>query len=291
MKTHFFLLSIFSVQLFISSASVNAQTNYFTPQHILQFAEYLYSEGDYLRAAGEYQRFLLISESAPDDSILFKIGTCYSLGQKPQKAIDIFKKIINQKQASTLRDSALYEIAFLYFKMGKFEQSLNFLDDHPHTSILNFNKFSSLKSINYLHLKKWEKAYQISSNAITGNALSDSLNFLLRNLALEGSDIHRKNKLSAALLSSVIPGAGKMYAHRFNDGIYSLITIGLTGWQAYDGFNKNKIRSTKGWIYGILCGGFYLGDIYGSVVAVKLYNEKTENDLIKKIDIRLDLHL
>ena len=34
---------------------------YYTPENILKFADFLYTEGDYLRAASEYQRYRLLS--------------------------------------------------------------------------------------------------------------------------------------------------------------------------------------------------------------------------------------
>ncbi|MEJ2567876.1 MAG: hypothetical protein P8Z50_03225 [candidate division WOR-3 bacterium] len=54
------------------------------------------------------------------------------------------------------------------------------------------------------------------------------------------------------------------------------MTVGITGWQAYEGFKADGVHSVKGWIFGVVGGIFYLGNIYGSVVAADIYNEEQE---------------
>jgi TM2 domain-containing membrane protein YozV len=88
----------------------------------------------------------------------------------------------------------------------------------------------------------------------------------------------------AGTLSAIIPGTGRIYAGRLTDGLYSLLVIGTTGWQAYEGFQDDGVRSTRGWIYGAVCGFFYLGNVYGSVVAVKIHNDRLELNLLREAD-------
>ena len=57
--------------------------------------------------------------------------------------------------------------------------------------------------------------------------------------------------------------------------------------RAYDGYSDKGTRSVKGWIYGTIGTIFYLGNIYGSVVAVRIQNERLENDLLKRIEINV----
>ncbi len=58
-----------------------------------------------------------------------------------------------------------------------------------------------------------------------------------------------------------------------NDVVLGFLFIAGTGWQSYSRFKKSGISSAGGWIYGGLSFGFYLGNIYGSVVSARKYNQ------------------
>jgi len=266
-----------------------AQVDYFAPSSVYEFAEYLYQEEDYLRAAGEFQRYLLLAgTSEGNDSTLFKIGMCYRLGKHPRKAINYFKRIVDKNPQSGFKDQASYQIAYSYFETGQYSQSTHYIDEHYAQSSEYRGKLRNLLVVNHLYLKEWRKAYNISSSFLNSKYdFSDSLIIVLNRLALGGTQLPYKSTIKAGVMSSLVPGTGKMYAHRFNDGLYSLLTIGLAGWQAYDGFSKDGTRSAKGWIYGTLGTVFYLGNIYGSVVAVRIHNQRIEDDFLNEINIKL----
>ena len=285
------LLLIIS-QLFLCGIN-QAQVDYFAPENVYRFAEYLYQEGDYLRAAGEFQRYLLLAGTSADtDSTLFRIGTCYRLGRDPQRGLTYFQRIVNENPQSSFIDQASYHIAYSYFEMKQYDQSIRYIEKYCSQSPECQAQLTNLLVVNHLYLKKWEKAHTISLLSVDHNHdFLDSLTLSLNRLALEGIQLPYKNTIKAALMSSLIPGTGKMYAHRFSDGLYSLVIVGLTGWQAYQGFNKDRSRSTRGWIYGTLCGGFYVGNVYGSIVAARIYNEKLENNLLKKLGVIIELYV
>ncbi len=290
MKKPLHTLLILIFQLFLCRI-IYAQVDYFSPQYVYKFAEYLYDEGDYLRAAGEFQRYLLLIEAhANNESTLFKIGEYYRLANQPQRAITYFQRIIDEYPQGSYRDSASYQIAYSYFAMGQYDQSLRYIDGHPFQSSDYNERLNIFRGVNYLCLKEWKRAHSIFLSHLNSNDSSDSLTVKLNQLALEGTQLPYKSPFISGLLSSIVPGTGKMYADRFRDGFSSLITVGLTGWQAYEGFRKDGVDSTKGWIYGTLCGIFYLGNIYGSSVAVKIYNEKLEDNLLKKAGITIEAY-
>ena len=283
-------LLLFISQLFLCRID-QAQVEYFAPDKVHQFAEYLYQERDYLRAAGEFQRYLLlVRTSAGSDSVLFRIGMCYRLGQHPRRAVDYFQKIAEENPQSNLKDQASYQIARSYFEMGQYGQSIQQIDKNCPQLPECGGRLGNLLVVDYLYLKKWREAHDISSSMVKGgHAPSDSLASVLNRLTLEGTQLPYKSKVAAGVMSSLVPGSGKMYAHRIADGLYSMIIIGLVGWQAYDGFSKEGTRSARGWIYGTMGTVFYMGNIYGSVVAVKIHNQRVEDDFLSKIDISLML--
>jgi len=78
-----------------------------------------------------------------------------------------------------------------------------------------------------------------------------------------------KSPLVAGLLSSIIPGSGRMYAGRFYDGLMGLWTMTIVGQVAYASI-KNE-RPIAGPIYTTMAVFVYLGEIYGGVRAAKLF--------------------
>ncbi|HID93977.1 MAG TPA: tetratricopeptide repeat protein [bacterium (Candidatus Stahlbacteria)] len=268
--------------------------NYFTPKNVYSFAEYLFQEGDYLRAAGEFQRYLygLGSFPAGADSVLYKIGLCYQLGKDFAKAIDYFRRVVDNYPQSTYIARSCYQIAYSYFLMGKYRKSISYLDSVLPLLELNHDKLKmqQLIGLNYIYQRQWKKAYNFLYS-LDEDTKNDSLTILLMSFARKGEHLQHKNKLVAGFLSSVIPGTGKVYCGRSSDGLFSLIVVGLMGWQAYESFHKDGIHSVKGWIYGTIGGIFYLGNIYGSIVAAKIYNEQQEDKLLDKVGFYINVYL
>jgi hypothetical protein len=92
-------------------------------------------------------------------------------------------------------------------------------------------------------------------------------------------ETHKKSPALAALMSAVVPGTGKAYSKNWKDGIVSLFFTAGMAFQSYRNFNKFGTNNHRGWIYGGIGLGFYLGNIYGSVKSTKDYNRKKINVL------------
>jgi len=271
--------------------SQDYQEDYYSPQNIYNFAENLYQTGDYLRAAGEFQRYIFISNLQSNDSVFFKIGLCYELADRPEAAIGYFNKVIKNYPNGNFFNAAHYQIAHTYFYFDETIKSIEYINDHIDNVSTNNGQYRMklLTGANYFYKRQWDMANKcFSSLMINENqSANDSSVSLLYNYSVKGGQLPYKSKTAAGFLSAIIPGTGKMYAGRINDGLYSLAMVGLTFWQAYDGFHENGTHSIKGWFYGTISTIFYLGNIYGSVVTVKIHNRKLEDDLINQININL----
>jgi TM2 domain-containing membrane protein YozV len=83
-------------------------------------------------------------------------------------------------------------------------------------------------------------------------------------------DPQYKRPLSAALLSTIIPGAGKIYTKQYGDAITAFIVTGLLGYFAVDNFHsKHDFRAGIFTGLGLI---FYAGNIYGSAASAQIYN-------------------
>ncbi len=213
----------------------------------LHFAERLEQEGDYFRAITEYKRYWFYSQDRPD-SIIYHIAGIYIKEDLPDNAVDILKYVKN-------KDSTYIRIyATSYFRAGDYGKARELWKDKTFTGLT------------YLYQRRFDKA---------GEYLGD---------------IGRPDKKSPFLgaVFSIFPGGGKFYARRKFDGIMSLISVvslGIPAYYAYtDTTANNKI---KAYIYGGISLFFYLGNIYGGWIAVKVYNDKSEENFIHSVAVNI----
>jgi len=283
----FFLTFVYGALAIGIAQGDNSNVDYYNPQNILSFADYLYKEEDYLRAAGEYQRYLFYS-SAEADKAIYKIALCYRLGGQTEKSIKFFEKILQDYPESVLSTSARYQIGYAYFMMGQYENSISHLKELNRVENKTYRwKLQHFMGLNYFMQKRWGDANSLFDSLahISPDEEAKAIALKFKNYAEEGEHLSHKSPILAGSLSSILPGTGKIYCGRYADGFFSLVLIGVTGLLAYDGFRHDGVDSVEGWFSGTLGGIFYLGNIYGSAVATQIYNRQREKDLLLRVSI------
>ena len=289
MRLRQFTLIIFLSTTSLSVASAENPRDYYSPENVRKFANFLYEQGDYLRAASEYQRYLFF-QPGESDQIFYQIGLCYRLGGKSEKAIQTFETFLHTYPDSQLVNSARFQIGVAYFLMEQFRQSVNYLDAAlPRIADLRLRAASQeLIGLSYLMQKRWLEAGKIFKRLQESDAAQVRENAVqYHNYALQGTQLPSRSPMLAGILSTIFPGAGRIYTGRIGDALTSLITVGLTGWQAYDGFRRDGFSSAKGWGFGALSGIFYAGNIYGSVISARVYNRHASDEFLGSLSIKI----
>ncbi|MDH5609827.1 MAG: TM2 domain-containing protein [Cyclobacteriaceae bacterium] len=92
-----------------------------------------------------------------------------------------------------------------------------------------------------------------------------------------------KSPLLAGVLSTVLPGAGKFYLGRVGEGAMTLITTGIFGVQAWEGYQKDGINSARFIIFASLFSGTYIANIWGSVLGVKILRNEFNDQMNETI--------
>ncbi len=255
--------------------------SYFSFKNNLKFADFLYQEKDFNRAITEYKRTLFLPSQNKKEKnyIYYKIALSYYNLNKYNTSFNYFNKYLKFEKNMKNRLKVLYNISVIYYKV-KNKKSLiknkKFFSNISNTNLKT--KYYTLLSLNYLRDFKFKKAKKYSNLSLQ----KDKINRLI----LKYKSTPPKNMIISAFLSTIIPGAGKIYLNRFWDGLMSFFLIGVTTWQSYDGFSKDGIKSTKGWIYGTIAGSLYLGNIYGSIVGVRIYNYQIKEKLKREINVQ-----
>ena len=280
--------SIFSTLIAVADGP---PIDYYQPENIRKFADYLYAQGDYLRAAGEYQRYLFSQPTALGDSqndVLSRVADSYRLGGQPDRAVQFLEMLIQTQPDSNL---GRYELGATYFLTGQYDESIRFLKESQDLFQGEEYRWKSqmLIGMNKLMQKRWENAIQ-HFNQFDLRGLPEIVGqrvLIYKGYAEDGRELPSKNPLLAGFLSIVLPGSGRLYVGRPNDALITVFLLGVLGWGTYDGFSENGISSRKGWTLGTIGGIFYLGNIYGSVVAAQTYNRRTEAAFLATIPIEI----
>ena len=253
----FFLLCITAVQ--------NAQTgkvDFNSPDNIKKFADYLFCDKDYLRAAIEYERLADINKS---DTIKFKIALSYSYINDYYSAIQKFSGIIKSS---------------VYFNEAKIEEMKINLLNNDFSGLRSYFKNSFITEVDK-YKTEGEKLFNFSY-LFTDDALPSKDEFL------SPFDFNEKEKISsfydwkneppykdgtlAGIMSAVIPGSGKIYVGEIGDGIVAFITTTVFAFIAYDNFKAG--HTTRAWIWTGVAALFYAGNVYGSIAAAQVHNAK-----------------
>ena len=292
-QIHKFLLIIFLTVTLLSFVTAEEPIEYYTPENVRKFADFLYEQGDYLRAAGEYQRYLfyITEERTESEQIRYKIALCYRFAGNGEQAIQNFETVLHTYPQSQFASRAYYQIGATYFLMDQFEQSARFLHEAlPHIiDTRQHAEAEQLIGLSYLMQKQWSEAGEVFKTLQGSGVIAvREKASVYQNYAEAGAQLPIRSPFVAGILSTIVPGAGRLYSgFRMGDALTSLLTVGLTGWQTYDGFRRDGLTSVKGWTLGALSGIFYVGNIYGSVISARVYNRHIEDEFLATLSVEL----
>jgi tetratricopeptide (TPR) repeat protein len=269
------------ILMFCSASAVPDAPDYYSPDSILRFADHLFQEQDYLRAAYEYERygFLRTGNDPASREILLRAGKAFQCAGEYDRSLDLLLELLESVESDRIRELTIYEIGLTYFRMERYEDSLVFLEDQPAASLVT--EPGLLIGADLMMLGQWRQAEEAFDRY--GLPPSEPL----RDAAREGANMRRKSPLAAALLSAVVPGSGKIYAGEYGDGINSLIFIGLIGTLSVLSFRADGPDSVRGWIYASVGGVLHAGNIYGSIASARRYNRLREEALFQEVKERI----
>ena len=239
-------------------------------QNIKAFADYLFCTKDYLRAAEEYERYLSFE---PNDTADFKIVLSYSnIGKH---------KLVEEKFYSFSSSSKFYALAQLEYYKSVFQREdfhffrKTYLNQKPDSDILK-------KLFNFSFLLTED---ELPSNEEFVSPFDSLERSIMNDFYYTRLYPSYKNPLVALLISTVIPGGGKIYTGEYGDGIVSFITTGLFAFLTYDNFKANHVF--RGWLFAGLGTFFYAGNIYGSFASAEIYNAKIDFEFKARLNLYL----
>jgi hypothetical protein len=236
------------------------------------FADFLYKQERFNDAGIEYDRLIFTnSDSLLHDRWQYKKALCLLQSGKIAEALPVFLSVSG---GSIYSDSSKILGVNCLLTLRKFEKA---------DSIASF-----LPSDYGLYVKGYVRLmtgdFPSSVNFFSGIGDQSPMTPRVRSLALMGDSLanfHPKNIALAGTLS-VLPGLGHVYTERYGDALFNLSVIGIfAGIGAYYYHYEAYGRAAA---FESIAGLFYLGNIYGAMVSVRLYNSGKTNGFIKKAE-------
>lgn len=264
------------ILIIILPATVNCQLttneNILSSQNRLRFGNYLYSEKDYLRAADEFKEYL---KSESNDTVVFRFANSYFQIGRYTEAASNFKGLFFGSQFSEEARLMFYESIFFQkdYKLFRSLTEENNFDPSRYGKDLE-----RLKYISYF----FDNTTLPDENILLRN-FPDTVQSKLVNFYQQKKYPQRKSLTTAVILSTLIPGAGKIYTGEVGDGITSLIATGLTAYLAITNFKAH--HQFRGWLFSGLAVFFYAGNIYGSAASAQIYNARIQFNFDKDVKL------
>ncbi|HVU55689.1 MAG TPA: hypothetical protein VHD83_11585 [Puia sp.] len=271
--------------LFLSFSRVHAQQFEFSKE--LRFAQYLQDK----EAAPEAIRVLEQVDTttlsrAQKDSLFYMLGwAAYSTRQLDQSIGSFLKVSPDFSKYEKSRFFAAYCQAF----QGRSDSAVDGLRQLvlPDSTI---RELRSLQLAGMALLKRDYKAFLPQQQQFTYSSYifeKEERRMQLYYDKLKG--FKHKSPLLAGVYSALVPGAGKWYAGKKKQGIAAFLPIISLAALTYEGYRKDGVKSARFIGFGALFTIFYIGDIWGSTLSVKI----RRNEFYKEYDnkILFDMHI
>ena len=100
-----------------------------------------------------------------------------------------------------------------------------------------------------------------------------------------------KSYFVAGSLSAIIPGAGKVYSGQKGAGISSFLSLGAMAAITIENMIKTGWNSWNSLLSAGTFGIFYFGNIYGSIVGIKVYRERFNNEVDRAVLLDINIPL
>ncbi len=237
--------------------------NLFDSLSMVKYANFLYQAGSYGEAAEEYER--LVGRFSADNVAKYRLVSSYRKRGLTAIALDRMDELWISPH------SVSQPVAREFFALKIVNDSPdNLLHEIDLNSLLTYRDKMFLSSAHLLFNDRYNEAHHLLSGNM--NYPSPVLSSFM-SLANEGIDLTWKSPVLSGSLSAVIPGAGKFYIGKWQDGLLALVSVGTMAWQSYRGFDNNGVRSSYGWVFGTIGTVFYIGNIAGSIKAANRFNK------------------
>lgn len=290
LKTHFqntalmTKVLLFTLSFFFATLCFSQQFKF---SKEIAFSKYLQDKEEY------NESFLVLSSidtshlSVPQkDSLFYELGWLSYTQKKLEIAILYFNKVStvsNYKVKADFFTAYFHSFLHQYSLANTCIKSIE-TKDTVYTQFKNFQLAGvALLKKDFTHFHEYANHFTYTNYAFE----KEEKNLMITEQKL--AKHHKKSPFIAAALSAILPGAGKWYAGKKKEGFGAFLPIITSGILAYEGYYRGGLKDARFLIFGSLFTTFYIGNIWGSSLTVKISEKEFQNKYENKI--LFDLHI
>jgi hypothetical protein len=248
-----------------------------------QFANELFDNGQYLRAAEEYQRYaFFFARHAKRREMLFKAGKSFLLANDPSTALKLFNQLTSDTPLDEIAVEAFFMAARCQLQMNAATHAVVQLNNLVALSDDPAVEDRAYYRIAWIHINRldWNGALQSLSRISPQGAARYDVKAIMGPLE-KASAIPQKSPVAAGMLS-ILPGGGQLYCHRYKDALIAFVLNVGTFWAAHEAFDNDQ--PALGGLLAFVGVGFYAGNIYGAVNDARKYNIDQKRRYIHQLE-------
>jgi tetratricopeptide (TPR) repeat protein len=280
------LLCIFALFIF---ADLHAQQLMRSFQEDMSFVQYLQDKGQYQNAIIALNEIPVstLNPSQQDSLNYLKGWSFYNIKSLDSSSFYLLKV----DTPFTLYAKSRFFGAYNFIYLQYYDEAAKILNNLAGMNPTN-EETKYFEQAGIALLKKNYPVFDTLSSNFSYNfyALSaQEKRFLNYKKQLQG--IKKRSPVVAGLMSAIIPGTGKIYAGKTYQGIASMLPIVALALLTNESYHKRGPHSAEFYGFGALLTVFYVGNIWGSVFAVKINREDHEKSINQKILFDLQIPL
>jgi tetratricopeptide (TPR) repeat protein len=280
------VIAAFSLALALAAGPAPADA-----EKTLGFADWLYDQGDYYRAIGEYKRYLYLAGSAADsDEVNLKIARSYAKGGRVDEAVGMLSALADRDGASPrLRTAAVFEQGYARYKAKEWE-----------LAAAAFSRYASFEKpeggpglgrggllLGFAMLRAGaptENAADAFAEAVKADATLREPGEELR-LALADIDAapHRSPAV-AGVLAALVPGLGHVYNGEVTTGLAAFIWNAAFIFGVVDSFRHGQLGA--GVVLLVVESLWYGGAVFGAIAGAYRYNRDARLNRVEALENR-----
>ncbi len=199
------------------------------------------------------------------------ILACMNLFSQKGSSVD---SLLNSPNISKVKRIGIIPISF-WQKISYADSSFNCqffpsCSNYSGLAIARFGLISGfvITAARVIRCNPFAHGYHIRSSKPLFHIDGRMLNHLPKKIIIKSKG--RKSAVFASGLSSILPGAGRIYAERTWDGLFGFLTISSLANLTYRYHIKNNDPGRL--FFGTLTMTFYLGELFGAYQAAIAYN-------------------
>ena len=247
----------------------------------LSLGEHLFKQGNYVAAITEYKRFLYFH---PDDTRIGEVYRNIGLAYKAQglwtEAIISLRTAAHYAADDESKSAYQLELAVTLIAAQDYDLAqVELIRVTMRTpSAWLYRRALFLRGIAYIYQFRWDDAREVLNNWGT----DERLNLLFD----EAVTVPRKSVSVAKILSTILPGAGQIYAGNWREGLNALMLNSTLGFLTIDAAFDRHYTDAVLW-GGLVFWRYYRGSTFRAGQAAEQFNAQQTQQAAEAILQRL----